>query len=167
MDLNPSRGHGFEFPGRLDDLLGHALVEKSLGGHAAHDACAADGDIAVLVGKKQGRADALVAAARGVCSVDGGEDGDAELVEFGVPEEGGAVASSVRIDLLLLRELHAAAVDEPHEGAMQPFGDIGDPEDVIRLSRDPGACHNLVVKADDDAPSAVDPAKTVDNAGRP
>jgi len=95
------------------------------------------------------------------------EHGDAELVELGVPEERGPVAPSVRVHFFLLGELHAAAVDEPYEGAVEPLRDVRDPEDIVSLARDPRACHDLVVEPDDDAPPAVYPPKAVDDASCP
>ena len=167
MDLHPAGGHRLEFPRGVDDLLRHALVEVALWRHAAHDARAADCDVAVLVGQEQGRAYALVAAARRVRPVDRGEHGDAQLVQLCVPEERGAVAPPVGVDLLLLGQLDATAVNEPDERAVEPFRDVGDPEDVVRLACDPRPRHDLVVEADYHAPPAVYPAETVNYARSP
>ena len=88
------------------------------------------------------------------------------LFELCVPEKGGAVTPAVCVYLLLFGKFYAAAVDEPDERAVKPLGNVRDPEDVVRLACDPGACHDLVVEADDDAPAAVYPSETVDHAGR-
>src|SRR4030042_1675757 len=131
MDLHPSRGNGLKFPGRLYDLLCHGFIKKPFGSHTAHDASAADRDIAIFVGQEQGRANSLVTTASRICSVDGCQNRDAEFIELGVSEEGCTVAPSVRIDLFLFRKLHATAVYEPNQRTPQSLGDVRNPEDVF------------------------------------
>ncbi|OPX95628.1 MAG: hypothetical protein A4E60_03565 [Syntrophorhabdus sp. PtaB.Bin047] len=167
VDLDPARRHALELLGGFDDLLRHLLVEVTFRSHAADDAGAADGYITILVGEKERRGDALVAAACRVRSVYGREDGDAQFVQFRVAEERRAAAAPVGVHPFLLGELDAGAVDEPHEGAVEPFRDVRDPQDVVGLARDPGTRHDLVVKTDDDAPFAVYPAETVHNTRCP
>ena len=96
------------------------LVEGALGAHAAHDPAAADRDVRVLVGDQDGGADPLVAAAGRVGAVDAGDHRHAAFLELGMTEEGRAVASAVRVDLFLLRQLHAAAVHDPDERHAEP-----------------------------------------------
>ena len=114
-------------PGGLDDLLGPGFVEKPLGAHAADDPSAADGDVAVLVGEEDGGADALVSATGGVGAVNPGQDRDAQFFQLRMPEKGGAVSAAVGVDLFLLGQLDAAAVDQPDQGDIEPFGHVGDP----------------------------------------
>ena len=141
-------------------------VETAARRHARDDARAADRHVGVLVREQDRRADALVAAARGVRAVDAGEDRNASLLELGVAEERRAVAAPVGVELLLLRQLHAAAVDEPDQRQVQPLGEVGDAQDVLRLARDPGAREHLVVEADDHRPAAADLRQPVDDVGR-
>ena len=119
MNAHAARRHFLEVAGRLNDLLGRLLVKVALGAHAADDAAAAHGDVAVLMGQQDGGADALISAARRVGAVNAGQDGNAHLLEFGMAEEAGAASAPVGIDLLLLRQLHAGTVDQPDQGDIQ------------------------------------------------
>ena len=89
------------------------------------------------------------------------------MVQVGVPVEGGTAGASSGVDGFLFHQFDAAAVGEPDERDVEPFGHVGDHEDVFRLSGDPGAGHDFVVKADDDGPFAFDLADAVDDAGTP
>ena len=149
---------------RLDDLLRALFVEAALRAHAADDPGAADGHVRVLVREQHRRADALVAAAGGIGAVDPGEDRDAELLELGVTEEGGAVAAAVGVDLVLLGQLHARTVHEPDQRHAQALREIRHAELVLGLARDPRAGEHLVVEADHDTPLAADLREPVDHA---
>ena len=48
---------------------------------------------------------------------------------------------------------------------MKSFCHVRDPELVICLSGDPGPCHYLVVKTDNNGPFAVDLGKAVNDTG--
>ena len=109
----------------------------------------------------------MVAAARRVGPEDGDEDGQAHLLELRVAVERRAVAAAVRVDLLLHGQLHAGAVEHPHEGEVHALGQIGHAQDVVRLAGDPRAGHDLVVGGDDHRRLAVDLADAVDDAGGP
>jgi hypothetical protein len=148
-------------------LLGTLQIEEALGRHAAQDAAAADGDVAVFVGKQDRGADALVAAAGRVGSVDGGQDGNAHLLQFGVTKKSGSAAAPVGIEFFLLGELDPAAVDQPDQRDVQTLGQVGDPQDVLILTGQPGAGEDLVVETDDDGPLAGDLAQTVDHVVGP
>ncbi len=165
MYLDPAGRHCLELSRCIDKLLRCLLVEIAFWRHAAYDAGAADGDVAVLMREEQCRGDSLIAAARRVRSVDCGKNGDAQFVQLCVPEEGGPAPSPVCIHLLLLGQFYAAAVHKPYEGAVKPLRDIGNTEDVVRLTCYPGACHDLIVKTYDNAPSAVDPSEAVHDTG--
>jgi len=165
VDPRASRGDGLEVPRGLDERLGPFLVEVALGAHAADDAAAAHGDVGLLVGQQDRGADALVAAAGGVGAVDAGDDGNALLLELGVAEEAGALPPAVGVDLLLLGQLHAGAVDEPDERHVEPLGEVRDPQVVVGLPGDPGPGDPLVVEADQHAPLAADPGQAVDDVG--
>ncbi len=86
VDLHRSGGFDLELLGCRDQRLGALFVEVAFRGHAAQDAAAAHGDVAVLVGEQDRGADALVAAAGRVGAVDAGQNGDAHLFQFGVAE---------------------------------------------------------------------------------
>ena len=79
--------------------------------------------------------------------------------------EAGAAATAVGVELLLVGHFDAAALDQPDQRDMQALGDVGHPQDVLRLPRDPGAGQQFVVEADDDGPAAADLAETVDDVG--
>jgi hypothetical protein len=81
-----------------------------------------------------------------------GQNGNAHLVQLGMPEKGGAAPAAVGIEFFLLGELDAAAVDQPDQGDVQALGQIGDPQDILILARQPGAGHDLVVETDDHGP---------------
>ena len=140
-------------------------VEPALGRHAGDDADAAHRHVGVLVREQDGGADALVAAAGRVGTVDAGEDGDAHLLELGVPEEAGAAAAPVGVEHLLVGQLDAAAVHQPDERNVQALGDVGHPQNVLGLSGNPGARQHLVVETDDRGPPAGDLAEPVDDVG--
>ncbi len=163
--LHPARGLGAELPLRLDDLSGPLQIEAALGAHAPDDAGAADGDVAVLVREEHRGADPVVPAAGRIGAVDPHQDGDAQLVEPGVAVEGGAAAASIRIDLLLLGELHPRAVEDPDERHAKALGQFGDAKDVLRLTPDPGPREHLVVGRDHHGPAAAHPGQAVDHPG--
>ena len=77
------------------------------------------------------------------------------------------LTAPVGVDFLLLGELDPGAVHQPDQRDPQPFGQIGHPKLVFRLSGDPGPGHHLVVEPDQDAPFAVDLGQAVDHAGHP
>src|SRR5438552_715096 len=99
-----------------------------------------------FIGTIDGRSDSGYAgsAGGGIGAVDPGEDRDAELLELGVTEERGAVAPAVGVHLVLLRQLHARAVHEPHERHVQALGEVRHAQLVLRLTRDPRAGEHLV-----------------------
>ena len=165
MDPHAARRDLFEMTGGLDNLLGPSFVEAPFRAHAADDPSSAHGDVGILVGQQDGRADSLVAAAGRIGAVDPGQDGDAQLFQFGMAEKGGPVAAPVRVDLLLFGQFDPGTVDQPDQGHPEPFGQIGHPELVFGLSGDPGPGHDLVVEADQDAPLAADPGQAVDHPG--
>ncbi len=165
VNADAPRGGLLEMTGGLDDLLGAFFIKRALGAHAAHDPASAHGDVGVFVGQQDGGTDPLVPAAGRVGPVDPGQDRNAQLFQFGVAKEGGAVTPPVRIDLLLLGEFDPGTVDQPDQGHPQPFGQIGYPELVLGLPGDPGPGHDLVVETDQHAPLAADPGQAVDHPG--
>jgi hypothetical protein len=80
-------------------------------------------------------------------------------------KKGRSAAAPVGVEFLLLRQFDAAAVDQPHQGNVQPLGEVGNPQDIFALAGDPGAGHGLVVKPDDYRPFACDFSQTVKNVG--
>jgi len=82
-----------------------------------------------------------------------------------VPEEAGSLAAAVRIDLLLLRQLHARTVHQPHQRQVHDLCQIRHPQVVVRLAGNPRPGDPLVVEADQHAPLAADPGQAVDDVG--
>ena len=154
-----------ERAGLLDQLFDHSGVEPALGGHARDDADAADGHVGVLVREQDGGADGLVAAAGGVGAVDAGQHRDARLRQLGVAEERGPRPAPVGVELLLLGQLRPAAMHQPHQGHVQPAGQVGGAQDVLGLAGQPRPRHHLVVEADDHRPAALDAPQAVDDVG--
>ena len=149
---------------RLDERLGSLLIHMTLGAHAADDAGAADRHVSVLMRDQDGRGDGVIAAARGVGAVDADDDGHAHLVQLAVAIERRTAAATVGIDLLLLVELNAGAVQHVNEGDAQALGRVAAAQQAVGLAGDPGAGELLVVAGDDDGPLAVDTAEALDNA---
>ena len=121
MDINGTRRLGLIFPGCINEQFGAFQVEMSFWRHAAQYTAAADSDIAVLVGKKNRRADSLISAAGGIRAVDSGKNRNAELLQFGMPEKCSPAAAPIGIKLLLIRQFHAAAIHKPDQGNIQTF----------------------------------------------
>ena len=165
MDGDGARRVVLHLAGRVDHALSSLKVNVGLGVHAADDAGAADCHVALLMGDQDGRGDGVIAAACGVGSVDTYDDRNAHLVQLGVAVEGGAAASAVRVNLLLLVQLNAGAVQDVDQRDAQHLRGIGAAEQVVRLAGDPCACHLLVVGSDDDCPLAVDAAEALHDAG--
>ena len=163
--FDPARRALAEVAGHGDQIFQHRHIEAAARRHARDDAHAAHRDVRVLVRDQDGRADALVAAARGVGAVDAGEDRYPGLLELGVAEEAGARAAAVGVELFLIGKLHAAAIHQPHERQVEPLGEVCHPQHVLGLTGYPGACEHFVVEADDHRPAAADPAQAVDDVG--
>ena len=106
----------------------------------------------------------MIAAAGGIGAVDADDDGHAHLVQLAVAIERGAAAAAVGIDLLLLVELNAGAVENVNEGDAQALGRVAAAQQAIGLAGDPCAGELLVVARDDDGPLAVDAAEALDDA---
>ena len=94
------------------------------------------GDVAVLVGEQYCGADALVAAAGRVGAVDAGQHRDAQLVQFGMAVKGRARTAPVGIELFLLGEFNPAAVDQPDQRDVKPFGKVGHPQECSLTGRE-------------------------------
>ena len=113
VDGNAAGGHLFEVASRLDKGFRTLFIKRSFWAHATDNSTPANGDVGILVGQEDGGTDALVSAAGGICTLDSGQDRHTQLFQFSVPKKGGAVPSSVGIDLFLFRQLYAAAIDNP------------------------------------------------------
>ena len=148
---------------RLDERLGSFLVHIALGVHATDDARAADCHVGIFMRDQDGRGDGVIAAACGVGAVDADDDGHAHLVQLAVAIERGAAAAAVGIDLLLLVELHAGAVEDVDQRNAQALGRVAAAQQGVRLTGDPCAGELLVVAGDDDGPLAVDAAEALDD----
>ena len=118
------------------------------------------------MGQQDGGADPLVSPARGVGAVYAGQDGHTQFFQFRMTEEGGTVSPSVGIHFVLFGQFYTAAVYDPDQWDMQPFGHIRDAKLIVRLSGDPGAGHDFVVETDDNGPFAVDFGQSVNDSGR-
>ena len=119
---------------RLDERLGSFLVHIALGVHATDDARAADCHVGIFMRDQDGRGDGVIAAACGVGAVDADDDGHAHLVQLAVAIERGAAAAAVGIDLLLLVELHAGAVEDVDQRDAQALGRVAAAQQGVRLS---------------------------------
>ena len=148
-----------------DQLLQPCDVESTLRRHTGNDTDTTHGDVGILVCNEDGRADCLISAPGRIRAINASEYRNAGLLQLGVPVKGRARATPVGIELLLIRQLHPAAVHQPHQRNMQSFGEIGHAQNVVGLARNPGAGQHLVVKADDHRPAAADLAQTVDHVG--
>jgi len=80
-------------------------------------------------------------------------------------EEGGPASPPIGIDLLLLRQLHPAAIHQPDQREVQVLGHVGDPKNVVRLSGNPRSGHYFVVKPDNHRPFPADFAQPVHHPG--
>ena len=167
MDLHASGRHRLEVACRRNQLLGALLVKVPLRAHSADDSTPAHGDVRFLVCEKDRRADPLVAAARRIGPVDPRQHRDSHLLQLCVPEEAGSLAAAVRIDLLLLRQLHARTVHQPHQRQVHDLCQIRHPQVVVRLAGNPRSGDPLVVEADQYAPFPADPRQAVHNPGAP
>ena len=150
----------------LDDLLSSFLVDVALGLHAADDAGAADCHVGLLVSDQDGGADGVVAAAGGVGAVNADQHGDTQLLQLGVAIEGSTAGNTAGIDLLLLVQLNAGAVEQVHQGDVQHLGHVGSAGQLQSLTANPGAGQLLVIGSDDHGPLVVDLAQAGDDAGR-
>ncbi len=164
--LDVSRRLAREFPRLCNNFLEHFRVETAARCHTGNDADAADGHVGILVCEQDRRADALVSAAGRVGAVDARKHRHPGLCEFGMPEKRRTRTAPVGVKLFLFGELRAAAVDQPDERNVQPVCEIGYPQNIFGLSRQPGPGHHLVVEADDDCPASFDLRQTVDDIGR-
>ncbi|KAF5044189.1 hypothetical protein DSECCO2_494360 [anaerobic digester metagenome] len=141
------------------------LIDIALGVHAAKDTRATNCHIGIGMRNQDGGADRVIAAARGVGAVDRNQNRDAHLGQLGVAVEGGAAAAAVGVNLLLLVELNARAVEDIDQRNAQALCGVGSTQQVIGLAGNPGAGELLVVGSDDDSPLAADSAKTLDDGG--
>ncbi|OPY77348.1 MAG: hypothetical protein A4E70_02614 [Syntrophus sp. PtaU1.Bin005] len=164
MNLDASRRCCPELARCINQRFGDFFIEESLGGHSADDTRAANGDVAVLVGKKNGRTHALIASARRVCPVDSRQDGDSHLFQFRMTEEAGSTAAPVCIEFFLFRKSGARAVDQPDDGDIEDLCHVGGAEIVVRLTGNPSTHGDFVVEADQHAPLAADPGQAVHDA---
>ena len=163
VDGDGARNIGLEVLLGLNERFRRFLIDVALGVHAADDAGAADCHIGVLMRDEDGGADGVIAAAGGVGAVDADDDGNTHLVQLAVAIERGAAAAAVGIDLLLLIELHAGAVEDVDQRNAQALGRVAAAQQGIRLTGDPCAGELLVVAGDDDGPLAVDAAEALDD----
>ena len=108
----------------------------------------------------------MVAAAGGVGAVNADQHGDTQLLQLGVAIEGSTAGNTAGIDLLLLIQLNAGAVEQVHQGDVQHLGHVGSAGQLQSLTADPGAGQLLVIGSDDHGPLVVDLAQTDDNTGR-
>ncbi len=107
----------------------------------------------------------MIAAAGRVGAEDGYQDREAHLLQLCVAVEGCAVSAPVGIDFLLLGQLDAGAVEDPHQRKVQTLGHVGDPQNIVGLPGDPRSGHHLIVGGHDHGPLAVDLAQSVDDTG--
>ena len=164
---NIARRTSGELPGLRDELFDHLDVEPALGRHAGHDADATNRHVGVLVGQQNCRAGRLVSPTGGIGAVDAGKHRDARLLELGMAIKRRAGAAPVAVELFLVRQLRAAAVDQPDQRNVQPARQVCRPQNVLGLPGQPGARHHFVVEPDDHRPSAGDLPKTVDDVRGP
>ena len=166
MDGDGARRVVLHLSGRIDHALCALEVNVRLRIHAADNACAADCHVCLLVCNQNGRGNCVIAAACRVRAVDTDNDRNAELVQLRVAVERRAAASAVRVNLLLLVELNAGAVQNVDQRNAEHLCRVRAAEQVVCLAGDPSARHLLVVGSDDHSPLAVDATKALDNAGR-
>ena len=117
------------------------------------------------MGDQDGGADGVIAAAGGVGAVNADQDGNTHLLQLGVTVEGRAAGNAAGVDLLLLIQLHAGAVEHVDQRDAQHLGDVGRAGQLQRLTGDPRAGQLLVVGGDDHGPLVMDLAQTDQNAG--
>ena len=165
VDGDGARRVVLHLSGRIDHALCTLEVHVRLGIHAADNACAADCHVCLLVRNQNGRGNCVIAAARRVRAVDTDNDRNAELVQLRVAIEGRAAASAVRVNLLLLVELNAGAVQNVDQRNAEHLRRVGTAKQVVCLAGNPSARHLLVVGCDDHSPLAVDATKALDNTG--
>ena len=115
--------------------------------------------------KKDGGADSLVSAASRVGAVDGRQNRHPGLIELGMPEKSGARATAIRIKFFLLGQFDTAAVDQPYQRNVQPFGQVGAAENIFSLPGYPGPGVDLIVKANDNRPFTRYFGQTVKHIG--
>ena len=151
--------------GRINDLFGAFLIKKSLRTHAADNTAPAHGDVGVFVGQENGGADTVIAASGRVGAINARHDGNPQFFQLRVSKKGRASSTPVRIDFLLFGEFYPTAVHQPHQRNSQAFGNVRHPQVVFRLAGNPGARHDLVVKADHHCPFAADLCQPVDHTG--
>ena len=152
--------------GVLDDLLSSFLIDVALGLHAADDAGAADCHVGLLVSNEDGGADGVIAAASGVGAIDTDQHGDTQLLQLSMAIEGSTTGNTAGVDLLLLVQLNAGAVEQINQGDVQHLGHVGSAGQLQSLTADPGTGQLLVIRSDDHGPLVVDLAKAGDDAGR-
>ena len=164
VDVDSSRRFGLAGTvHHVSDFVGIFQVHMAFGVHAAHNAGAAYSHVGFFMGNDHRGADGMIAAAGRVGAVDAHDDGNAQLVQFSVPEEGSTAATTVGVYLFLFVELNAGAVQHIHQRHVQGLGSVGSPQQAFSLARDPGAGQLLVVGSHHYAPFAVYTAQALDD----
>ncbi len=107
----------------------------------------------------------MVAAPGRISAVNAYDYRNPHLIQFRMTVERGAIAATIGINLFLLHQLNSAAVKYPYQGNMQFLSYIGNPEDIVCLSRNPGASHNFIIGSDYNRPFTGDFTQTVNNSG--